>query len=250
MLDRSTSPLSAHDVPDERTAVKQHRYLALSALLTAVCVLGGCSGESTPQETRAETRTVPSGTRGAAHLDDGYVQIGSGPKVVDLFVDPLCPFCKMFEESSGQMLFAEAGAGRATLRVHPLATLNRLSQGTDYSTRASAMLVAVAATSPDRAQDYLAALYAQQPAENTSGLTTTQLQQIATRVGASPISDTDAAGYRSWVDAHTQQAVAGPLVATDEIATITQVPTIIVNRSVFTGDSDETAAFAAFYRDH
>ncbi|MBF4570869.1 thioredoxin domain-containing protein [Plantibacter sp. VKM Ac-2880] len=229
--------------------MKIRRFFTLSALLVAACVLSACAAEPTTSTSTAAPVTTPSGVRGAVHLDDGYVELGSGPKVVDLFIDPLCPFCKLFEETSGPMLFAEATAGRATLRVHPLAVLNRLSQGTSYSTRASAMFVAVAAQSPDDAQNFLIALYAQQPAENSTGLTDTQLQQMAVDAGSSPVSAEDTAQYQVWVDEHTRLALTGPLTATDSIMAITQVPTVLVNRTVFTGNSDETLAFAAFYRD-
>ncbi|MBF4632819.1 thioredoxin domain-containing protein [Agreia pratensis] len=228
------------------------RLLPIAAVLIAASLVVGCSTE--PQKapsasalpTPSASVAVPTGTVGAAHLDDGFVQIGTGPKVVDLFVDPLCPYCKLFEETSGELLFSEAATGRATLRVHPLAILNRLSQGTNYSTRAAAMFVAVAAESPDAAQAYLQALFEEQPAENTRGLTDARLQEIASTVGASPITD-DVAGYQAWVDTWSLNAVTGPLDATTEITTISHVPTIIVSGAVFPGNSDETDAFAAFY---
>lgn len=236
--------------PLRGTAVKLHRLPVLSTLLVAACVLSGCTTEPVPSTPPAATDTIPSGTRGAAHLDEGYVELGSGPKIVDLFIDPLCPFCKLFEETSGQLLFADAAAGHTTLRIHPLATLNRLSQGTNYSTRASALFVAIAAGSPDHAQDFLVALYAHQPPENTPGLTTAQLEQLATSIGASPTSEEDLAGYQDWVNEHTRLALNGPLDATTEIAAITHVPSVVVNQAVFTGNSNETEAFAAFYNRH
>ena len=224
------------------------RLHLLGALLIVTGLLSGCAAEPSAPSSTPESAPLLTGSRGAAHFDDGYVEIGSGPKVVDLFVDPMCPFCKLFEQSSGPLLFSEAGSGEMTLRVHPLAMLNRLSQGTDYSTRASAMLVAVAAESPDSAEEYLRALYEQQPAENTTGLTDEQLQEIAASVEAAPVSADDLAGYEAWVDAHTQLALTGPVAATDEITAIEHVPTVVVNGAVFPGNSDETAAFADFYR--
>ena len=224
------------------------RLRMLGALLITTGLLSGCVAEPSPPSSSPESVSTLTGTRGAAHFDDGYVQIGSGPKTVDLFVDPMCPFCKVFEQNSGELLFAEAGSGELTLRVHPVAMLNRLSQGTDYSTRASAMFVAVAAESPDSAEKYLRALYEQQPAEYTAGLTDDQLQEIASTVDASPASADNLARYEAWVDTHTQLALTGPVAATNEITAIEHVPTVVVNGFVFPGNSNETAAFEAFYR--
>ncbi|MBF4636298.1 thioredoxin domain-containing protein [Agreia pratensis] len=226
--------------------MKNHIRLFTTVLVMAG-LLSGCAAEASPPPASPESIPALSGTQGAAHFDDGYVQIGSGPKTVDLFVDPMCPYCKLFEETSGELLFKEAASGGLTLRVHPLATLNRLSQGTNYSTRASATLVAVASESPDSAEKFLRALYDQQPAENTSGLTNAQLEAMVSVSGATPVAADKMASYEAWVNAHTQLALTGPLKATTEIPGIAHVPTVVVNGSVFPGNSNESAAFATFY---
>ena len=227
--------------------------ISLTAAI-AVLLLGGCTAGPTaggdlsvaPTSSPSEAIELPSGVQGAVNFDEGYVQLGAGEKVVDLFIDPLCPYCKLFETASGPLLFDEVDSGRATLRVYPLAVLNRLSLGTKYSTRAAATFVAVAAGSPDQARDFLVALYEHQPAENTAGLTAEQLQELASSMGATVPADT-LAQYEAWVDAETLDALNGPLPATRETTAITQVPTVIVNGSVFHGDSNETAEFTAFY---
>ena len=45
----------------------------------------------------APPNQVPAG---AAAKGDG-IALGSGPGVVDAYIDFLCPFCRMFEERSG-----------------------------------------------------------------------------------------------------------------------------------------------------
>ena len=60
-----------------------------------------------------------TGTEGAADFDVGYVTIGAGDKVVDVFIDPMCSFCKHFEETSGEGLFSDAAAGVSTVRCTP-----------------------------------------------------------------------------------------------------------------------------------
>ena len=241
------------------------RPLRSSRLATAVAfvavslVVTGCSaGDAVPAPATRSASPTPSqaisadltGTVGGAHFDDGYLQIGSGETVVDLFVDPLCPYCRLFEEGSGQLLFDDAAAGLTTVRVHPLALLNRLSQGTRYSTRAAAALVEVAAEHPDATPQFVRSLFDQQPDDNTPGLDDEQLTRIASSLDvALDLTTPQTASYRAWVDRWTQAAVAGPLAATTDIPAIEHVPTVVVDGAVFEGGSDEAEAFATFYRD-
>lgn len=227
--------------------------LTVAAFLL-VAALTGCTATSQdagPGSSATTTAPVPTGTIGATRFDDGFVQIGHGAKVVDLFIDPMCPYCKLFEETSGPALFKEAAAGKATVRVYPIAILNRLSQGTAYSTRAAAMLTAVAAEHPRQARAFLQALYEAQPSENTTGLTDEQLQQLTSDIGAEiHLTGIQLTAYRNWVNQHTAAAMTGPVSATNRLPAISQVPTVIINGAMFPGNIDDTAAFTDFYNMH
>lgn len=123
--------------------VRSRLMLATLSTMVTVTVLTGCASAQAPSSaTSATPVSVPSETAGAAHFDEGFLAVGSGPKVVDLYVDPMCPYCKLFEQTSGAALFSDAAERWTTIRVHPVAILNRLSQGTAYSTRAAAVLAA------------------------------------------------------------------------------------------------------------
>jgi protein-disulfide isomerase len=169
--------------------------------------------------------------------------------VVDIYLDPLCPFCKKFEQLSGPFLVDEASAGNATLRIHPVALLDRLSAGTAYSTRASAALTSVAVTDPDHLPAFLQALYENQPLENTPGLTDDQLADLARSTGTELASSDELSAYQGWVAEQTTLAVAGPLPGTDDVSRLTVVPTILVNGRHYPGNSDESARFRTFYTD-
>lgn len=210
----------------------------------------GCSSDPRAGSTPEARPTTPTGQSGAARFDEGYLVVGSGPQVVDIYLDPLCPFCKKFEQLSGPFLVDEASAGNATLRIHPVALLDRLSAGTEYSTRAAAALTSVAVTDPDHLPAFLQALYDNQPLENTPGLTDDQLSDLARATGTELGSVDDLAGYQGWVAEQTALAVAGPLPETDDLSQLTVVPTILVNGRHFPGNSDETARFHTFYTDN
>lgn len=223
-------------------------------VLALAVTLAGCGQPSAGGPGAAVTASpTPSvaaltGVKGAVSFDEGYVTIGTGPKIVDLYLDPMCPYCKLFEQTSGPMLLDEAQGGRATLRVHPLAILNRFSQGTDYSTRAAAVFAAASALSPAKASAYLSAMYAAQPKENTPGLTDAQLIDLGTKAGVdASLAHVDLAPYRAWVDTQTTRATTGPLTTTREVPAVRQVPTVVVDGAVFTGNSDQKDAFLLFY---
>lgn len=231
--------------------LKSRRAIVVASTLSALAFLAGCATE--PSQTTADPAaraTIAAGTEGAVNFEGGYLQIGSGPKAVDVYLDPMCPYCRLFEEKSGPMLFNAANNGDATIRIHPVAILDRLSRGTAYSTRAAALLTAVAAKYPRKTVEFVQDLYAYQPSEGTAGLTDNQLRDIARHAGISVPEQLDAAQYRMWVKQSTARAMAGPLPTTSQLTAIRTVPTIVVDGNVFPGSSNQTAAFARFYLSH
>ncbi|MDZ5146291.1 DsbA family protein, partial [Microbacterium testaceum] len=212
----------------------------------AICALVGGSIAGCGQvATTLGKGGPPSEQQETAFPDDGYLKIGSGPRTVDLYLDAMCPYCKVFEQTSGPLLWADAEKGETTVRLHPLAILDRLSQGTEYSTRAAAYLTAVAEAEPDKLRGFVQALYAHQPAENSSGLSNQQLDALASASGIS--ADLTPASYVGWVRAQTALALQGPLPTTDQVSAIQHVPTVIVQGDVFAGDSSASDLFESFY---
>lgn len=121
--------------------------------------------------------------------DTGAVTTGTGTDKVTLFVDFQCPVCKNFETAYGASLQKLAKENKITLEYHPIAILDRLSQGTNYSSRAGASAYCVAQSSPNSFLDYLNTLFANQPAENSTGLTDAQLVDYAKQAGADKAAD-------------------------------------------------------------
>lgn len=116
--------------------------------------------------------------------ETGAISFGDGDKTVDTYVDLMCPACNAFEQTFAEQLSDLAADDKITLNVHPIAILDRFSQGTNYSSRAAAAVYCVAETAPDKTLDYLSTLYENQPAENSTGLTDEQLSDYADQVGA------------------------------------------------------------------
>ncbi|MGN7977800.1 DsbA family protein [Microbacterium sp. 22195] len=116
--------------------------------------------------------------------DTGAITFGKGDKVIDTYIDLMCPACNAFEQTFSEQLTTLAGEDKITLNVHPIAILDRFSAGTNYSSRAAAAVYAVAETAPDKTLEFIKLLYANQPKENSTGLTDEQLTAYAKQVGA------------------------------------------------------------------
>jgi protein-disulfide isomerase len=225
---------------------------ALGAALVAIALVAGtaaCSLIGGSSDVPTSTSKPPSGTVGAANFDKGFLQAGSGSKRVDLWFDPMCPACGAFEKANGSTLAKGVSEGTITLNLHPLTFLDRLSNGTGYSTRAVAALTCVAVNDPDNVMVYFGALYKDQPEEGSSGLTDGQLGKRATDLGLRDISRCQAKSgpYQAWAQRNTTRSQTGPIdVDGSRLKTIAQTPTVLVNGRQFTGDTTKASEFSAF----
>lgn len=136
--------------------------------------------------------------------ETGAIVFGDGEDTVDTYVDFMCPICGDFEKSYGEQLQTAAANGDITLNIHPVSILNRASQNTEFSTRAGSAMYCVAAESPDSTLDFFNTLFANQPEENSAGLSDDELAAMAEQAGAGAAADCIADGtYMDFVDAQT-----------------------------------------------
>jgi protein-disulfide isomerase len=105
------------------------------------------------------------------------------PTRIDLFVDYMCPYCRRFERDNAEEIQWLVNQHVTSLVMHPISILDRLSKGTMYSTRAAAAAYAVAAGAPDRFGAFNTALFSDQPAEGSSGLSEAELEHLADSIG-------------------------------------------------------------------
>jgi len=226
---------------------------ALGAALIAIALVAGtaaCSLVGGNGSVPVATAKAPTGTDGAVNFDEGYIKAGTGTKHVDIWFDPMCPICGAFEKANGDTLAKAVSDGTITLRLHPLTFLDRASNGTGYSTRASAALTCVAVKEPNSALDYYTALFANQPEENSNGLTNEQLAKLATDGGMTDITDClgRSGPYQAWAQANTAHSQTGPITVDGKkvLDTIQGTPTVLVDGKQFTGKVDDSAAFTSF----
>lgn len=138
--------------------------------------------------------------------ETGAIVFGDGDTEIDTYVDFMCPICGDFEDAYGEQLQSAAANGDITLNVHPISILNRYSTTNEYSSLAAGSMYCVAAEAPDSALDYFNALFTNQPAENTAGLTADELTALAEEAGAGAAADCIADGsYMKFTEAQADE---------------------------------------------
>jgi protein-disulfide isomerase len=150
-----------------------------------------------------------------ATADGAVVTAGSGPVVVDVYEDYLCPQCERFESRYGDELTTALNEGRITVRYHSVAILDRLTEPAGYSTRAAnAALCSVPAGIFPRYHDRL---FDEQPAEGGAGLTDEQLIAFGTELGApADFAECVRGGtHTEAVAAETERAIDDPALQTE-----------------------------------
>jgi hypothetical protein len=134
---------------------------------------------------------APSG-----HTPDGGVLVGteSARRRLVLFEDPQCPYCRQFEEVSGDLLRREVAAGAIAVEYRMRCFLGVESVRADNALALSA--------EAGRFDDLRRQLFAAQPAENTGGFTAADLIDLGRRAdltGPDFERGVRAGRYEQWV---------------------------------------------------
>jgi protein-disulfide isomerase len=134
---------------------------------------------------------VPSG-----HTPDGGVLVGSdgARRRLVVFEDPQCPYCRQFEEVSGDLLRREVAAGAVGVEYRMRCFLG------PESVRADNALALAAETG--RFDQLRRELFATQPPEHSGGFTAEDLLELGRRAGLDDPGYVTGVGegrYAAWV---------------------------------------------------
>ncbi|WES62898.1 thioredoxin domain-containing protein [Microbacter sp. GSS18] len=175
--------------------------------------------------------------------ETGAIVIGDGENRLDTYIDFMCPICNQFEQLYGESILTLADEGTATVGIHPIAILDRFSQGTEYSTRSANAMYCVAVADGEAAVPFMQAMFENQPAENSTGLTDEQILDIAAGVGVTGIDTCVTEGeYVSYVTRLTEETPIQPGLS--GIAT----PTVAVNgEAIANSDLPEPENLASLF---
>ncbi|OUE22721.1 hypothetical protein BFL36_09565 [Clavibacter michiganensis] len=170
----------------------------------------------------------------------------AGVAHIRVYVDYLCTACKEFQDTNGAQMEGWLQSGAATVEVHPVAILTSKSQG--YSQRAANAAACVADTSPDDFWAFNESLFAEQPAEQSTGLSDERITELAGQAGASSADVAKCISeqrFQSWVNAATDRVLDGD-IPDSNVEKVVGAPVIVVGERQYTGQPDDAKAFAAF----
>jgi protein-disulfide isomerase len=113
------------------------------------------------------------------------IKLKSDAVTLDLYYDYICPFCGMYERQYGPSMNTLVQSGELNLVMHPLALMDQMSQGTQYSSRASSAIYYISQKDPEHLWDFHMGLFAEgvQPDEGSTGLTDEQIASVAIKAG-------------------------------------------------------------------
>jgi protein-disulfide isomerase len=138
-----------------------------------------------------EAIEVPPG-----HTPEGGVLVGSqgARRRLVLFEDPQCPYCREFEEASGDLLRREVAAGAVAVEYRIRSFLG------EESVRAANALAAAAGAG--RFDELRREIFANQPPEKSGGFTTEDLLELGRRAGLTGndfVTSVTDGRYTAWV---------------------------------------------------
>ena len=138
-----------------------------------------------------EATGIPPG-----HTPEGGVLVGSARarRRLVVFEDPQCPYCREFEERSGDLLRREVAAGAVAVEYRIRSFLG------DESVRAANALALAAGAG--RFDELRREMFANQPPEQSGGYTTEDLLELGGRVGLTSVdyvAGVRDGRYETWV---------------------------------------------------
>ncbi|WP_342001835.1 DsbA family protein [Microbacterium sp. LWH7-1.2] len=194
------------------------------ALVLVTVLVITLNNAATPKPLPTEVNTP---TSAGIDAETGAILVGDGPDRLDTYIDFMCPVCNQFEQIYGAEIESMVNDGSITLGIHPISILDSQSNGTQFSTRAANAAYCVAAADPDASLPFLQAMFENQPAEKSNGLTNSEILEIASGVGVTGIDSCVNDGtYAGFVAEKTEATPIQP--GSSGIGT----PTIAVNGQV------------------
>lgn len=163
---------------------------------------------------------------------------------IRVYIDYMCPICGSFEKANAEQIAKLVRDGTATLEIHPVAILDRVSMGTKYSTRSTNAAACVANFAPDNFFDFSAALFKNQPEENSPGLDDETLISLAKEVGVSKFTNISSCikeqTFKAWVAGATDRFINNPIPNVAVQPPQPGTPTIYVNGQLYQYTFDQT----------
>lgn len=237
---------------------KRNRTIAISGLVAAVVVLvvvvalilGQTKTTAGGAAYTGDAVKIADVAKPSTAEDNGAIPVGAtgrageapatGDVVVSVYFDYMCPYCHQFETANDAELATLRAAGGVTVEYHPVSILDGLSSGTEYSTRAANAVAVVADQAPDKFSAFNTALFANQPAENSQGLSDDEIAKLALTAGVpqsvvDKLTGTTTVSGKSW-RTFAPYIAALTTQASVDLGSSYGTPTVLINGTAFKGD--------------
>ena len=220
---------------------RPHR-LVLAAAAVALLTTGCAAQAPSPSdEAGASASTLAVVAPAGA---DGYgLPAGTGAVEIQLFTDLSCPYCRMLEEATGDVLSEAVAAGTATLTIHPLNFVSaKHGDDTAWSTRAAnALAAALDAGQGDRIPAFYALLQENQTTtDGTTHPSDADILALAQQAGiTADLSDAVASQrFGAWVQASNDHWLGSTIAGTEKV--VSGVPVLVIDGKVVALDGEAT----------
>lgn len=241
-----TTRLPSGKIVTDPRIVRRRRNRIMLALAVGALLLcgGGTVGWFTLRPEPPSTFASPVAVTSDGGDRAGIAVAGDGPILVELYLDLACPNCRAVHDSIASTIDQLVAAGRIRLIWHPLGTAEPvLLPGQQapadvrppvpaYNTRAANAVAR--AGDAGKLREFAQTLYANLPADPTTGMNDDQLIELAGPVGlnapafARCVRDLS---YRDWVANVTAQATQRGVGA---------APAVFVNGTLLTDPSPQS----------
>ena len=266
---RDQARAKARELREQRAKGDKRKRLILTVSVTVgiIAVVAGVVSSiiffsNTSNVAVDNAKKVPANVTslGGVLLGKGLVptteeQSKKGNQIV-IYQDYQCPVCKLFEDPNTSQIKAWVESGLATVEYHPISFLDGQSLN-NYSSRANNAALCVANPQPEKFFNVNAALYANQPQENSAGPSDTELK--STLVGSGVVMNDeiktciDQKRYGKYIENRTSEAFSQPAVTGKEIPRGT--PYVLINGNVYDWEGKaenlvNPGRFAQFFTTH
>lgn len=152
--------------------------------------------------------------------------------------DPLCPGCGALEREIGAAVEYWVDNGKLVYKSWPISILNRLSNGTEYSTRVAAAFYRMAELEPDHYLDFVKIMYESGVQPNESAFKDISDEKIAEYAEKAGVSKENAqkvidGKYKDYVDANSENLSKDESLYRDANGTKTfMTPLLVINGEV------------------
>ncbi|PFG20533.1 DsbA family protein [Serinibacter salmoneus] len=199
---------------DQAAKERRSRNILLGALgaIVVLVIVAGIWIYSEAQKTAFDSTdaAVPAAANDGGGIVVGPEGVGdtSGERTLEVYLDFMCPYCGQFELANIEDLTEQRESGDLNVVYYPVNYLDGYSLGTLYSTRAANAVATVAQDAPEAFIPFVEALFVNQPAENTEGLSDEEIAAIAVEAGVPQgVADSFAEGtYADYVGLVAEQA--------------------------------------------